>query len=244
VITVSAAKATWPLVALVGGVVVLFAVVSAQGLWPTNYLGVSAAPLRPTSVSATAATAGATGASTKLADITLGADATTIDTGIEGIASGYDMLTVWIVAKTDDASGGDGTHGGTLIPIYVTVNGDRDANYDLSYIVEGGYGTFGHGVLRGQHSWEMTAHGSGGTGGYPAVDRLTIPNYARTTFAKVAEETTASPDGMADNDNETVIKSLGWRGTAAISRMTITTGGANKLKAGSRLLIYGQGSGF
>jgi hypothetical protein len=174
-----------------------------------------------------------------LADIRLTKDTRTLDTGAAGIAGGYDVLTVYIIARTNDVGGGDGTHGGTLVPIYVTVDGDTSASYDLSYIVEGGYGTFGHGVLRAKKSWEMTAHGSGGTGKYPAVNRLTIPDYASSAFAKVGEATTASPDGMSDLDNETVVKSLGWRGTRPITRLTVTTGGKNKLKAGSRLLIIG-----
>jgi hypothetical protein len=177
---------------------------------------------------------------TTLFDRTLTKDTTTIDTGPNGIAQGYDVLTIWIVAKTDDLVGGDGTDGGTLIPIYATVNGDTRPDYDFTYIVQGGYGTFGHGVLRAQDAWELTAHGSGGTGNYPAVDRITIPGYAATAFGKVGVVTTASPDGMADDDTEAVFKSLGWRSNGAIDRLTITTGGTNKLKTGSRLLIFGS----
>jgi hypothetical protein len=36
------------------------------------------------------------------------------------------------------------------------------------------------------------------------------------------------------------VKSLGWRSDAAIDRLTVSTRGANKLVAGSRLLIYGS----
>jgi len=194
-----------------------------------------------------AGAAGATGATgmggagyAKLFDRTLTSDTSTIDTGVNGIAPGYDVLTIWIVAKTDDLVGGDGTNGGTLIPIYATVNGDTGAHYDFTYIVRGGSGTFGHGVLRGQDAWELTAHGSGGIGNYPAVDRITIPNYAGTAFGKVGVDTTGSPDGMADDDTEAVLKSIGWRSDAAINELSITTGGSNKLKTGSRLLIFGS----
>jgi hypothetical protein len=130
--------------------------------------------------------------------------------------------------------------GGTLIPIYARVNGDTGRHYDFTYIVRGGYGTFGHGVLRGQDAWELTAHGSSGTGNYPATNRITIPNYAATSFGKVGQDVTASPDGLADDDSEAVLKSLGWRSNAAINRLSITTGGTNKLRAGSRLLILGS----
>lgn len=176
----------------------------------------------------------------KLFDRTLTRDTTTIDTGVNGIAPGYDVLTIWIVAKTNDLVGGDGAHGGTLIPIYATVNGDTGPHYDFTYIVRGGFGTFGHGVLRGQDAWELTAHGSGGTGNYPAVDRITIPGYAATVFGKVGVDTTGSPDGLADDDSEAVLKSIGWRSDAAINQLSITTGGSNKLKTGSRLLIFGS----
>jgi hypothetical protein len=179
------------------------------------------------------------GIGAKLFDRTLTGDSTTIDTGPGGVAAGYSVLTIYIVARTDDRTGGDGTDGRTLIPIYVTLNGDTGANYDFTYVVRGGFGTFGHGVLRGQRAWEMTAHGSGGVGNYAAVDRITIPDYT-AAFGKVGEATTASPDGMADDDSETVVKSLGWRSDAAIDRLTVSTRGANKLVAGSRLLIYGS----
>jgi hypothetical protein len=195
----------------------------------------------PVRVGATGATGPAgSGGYTTLYDRTLKRDETTVDTGENGIAQGYDVLTIWIVAKTDDVNGGDGADGGTLIPIYATINGDTGPDYDFTYIVRGGYGTFGHGVLRGQNAWELTAHGSGGTGNYPATNRITIPNYATTAFGKVGQDMTASPDGMADNDSEAVLKSLGWRSNAAINRLTVTTGGTNKLKAGSRLLILGS----
>ena len=179
------------------------------------------------------------GIGAKLFDRTLTSDASMIDTGPGGIASVYSVLTIYIVARTDDVAGGDGMHGGTLVPIFVTLNGDTGPNYDFTYIVRGGFGTFGHGVLRGQRAWEMTAHGSGGLGNYPAVNRITIPDYT-AAFGKVGEATTASPDGMADNDSETVLKSLGWRGDAAINQLSVSTGGANRLVAGSRLLIYGS----
>lgn len=179
------------------------------------------------------------GIGAKLFDRTLTGGSTTIDTGPGGVAAGYSVLTIYIVARTDDLTGGDGTDGGTLIPIYVTLNGDTGPNYDFTYVVRGGFGTFGHGVLRGQRAWELTAHGSGGVGNYTAVDRITIPD-STAAFGKVGEATTASPDGMADNDSETVVKSLGWRSDAAIDELTISTHGANKLVAGSRLLIFGS----
>jgi hypothetical protein len=213
--------------------VLLAAVVAAFFLATTPRVGATGA----------AGPAGASGMGagyTKLFDQTLTRDETTINTGADGIAPGYDVLTIWIVAKTNDVRGGDGRDAGTLIPIYATINGDTGAHYDFTYIVQGGYGTFGHGVLRAQNAWELTAHGSGGTGNYPAVNRITIPDYAATAFGKVGEVTTASPDGLADNDSEAVLKSIGWRSNAAINQLTITTGGTNKLKAGSRLLIYGS----
>jgi hypothetical protein len=175
---------------------------------------------------------------TKLYDRTLTRSTATIDTGPHSIPGGYAVLTVWIIARTDDRSRGDGVSGGTLVPIYVTVNGDNGPHYDFTYVVQGGYGSFGHGALRAQTSWEMTAHGSSGTD-YPAVDRFTIPGYSSTAFGKVGEETTASPDGGPVNDSEVVLKTLGWRGHEAVNRLTVRTGRKSKLVAGSRLLVYG-----
>ncbi|HEV7132653.1 MAG TPA: hypothetical protein VGN27_02850 [Gaiellaceae bacterium] len=193
---------------------------------------------RTSTVSHVTAKSGSGSGFTKLYDRTLTRSSATIDTGPHAIPDRYAVLTVWIIARTDARAHGDGVSGGTLVPIYVTVNGDNGPHYDFAYVVQGGYGTFGHGALTAQTSWEMTAHGSGGTD-YPAVDRFTIPDYASTVFGKVGEETTASPNGGAAGDSEVVLKTLGWRGRDAVNRLTVRTGGKSKLVAGSRLLVYG-----
>src|SRR5438876_918786 len=55
------------------------------------------------SVDVTVAFTGAVGGMTKLFDSTLGADTASIDTGAGGISTAYDVITAWIIARTDEA---------------------------------------------------------------------------------------------------------------------------------------------
>lgn len=177
------------------------------------------------------------GGMTKLYDFTIsGADQAAIDTGVDdggngaaALSTSYDVLKVFLIVRTDDA--------GADVSVDFTVNNDTGANYDYEY----GYNASTSGAAAGagaQTSWLFSTHGSGGSANYPGVTELTIPGYAATAFYKAATAVTAIPDGTAAN-NFIMNRSLGWRSTSAITRLKITAEGSQKLKIGSRMLVYG-----
>ncbi len=165
-----------------------------------------------------------------LFDSTLGADTASIDTGAAGIDGGYNVLEIWIIARTDDASAAG--------LVDVIVNNDTSSIYDMQYVY-GVISSAGAGNPLAQAKWALDAHGSGGSSGYAGVFVITIPCYAQTTFWKAGTLVESRLDATAGSQI-TLVSGLGYRATTAISRMKIAAEGAAKLKAGSRLLIYGR----
>lgn len=166
----------------------------------------------------------------KLFDSTLGSDTANIDTGASGIAGGYNILEVWFIGRTDDA--------GAHIGIDIVVNNDTSSIYDNQH-VQGENTTAAAGAPVAQAKWSFDSHGNGGTSGYASVFRMTMPFYTSTTFNKIAEVTIGVCDGTASNQHaDTTI--VGYRSTAAITRMKVAAQGAAKLKTGSHLIIYGR----
>jgi hypothetical protein len=171
---------------------------------------------------------------TKLYDYTVtGADKASIDTLVDGTTvanfAGYDLLEVWIVGRLDDAA--------AAANFVWTVNNDSSALYDFHIHYAVNATTVGAASLA-QTAWAPVIHGSGGTANYPSVLRASFPAPNDTTFFKVGEVSNGLSDGTAAN-NWTLRYTLGYRSTAAISRMKIAGTGAVKFKVGTRLLIYG-----
>src|SRR5262249_44789247 len=145
----------------------------------------------------------------KLYDFTItGADKASIDTFVDGPGAGlldqtHDVLEIWILARTDDA--------GATAAIDVTVNNDTGANYDLQQVV-GVAAAASAGTDLGNVRWQLNAHGSGGGASYAALNRVTIPGYAVTTFFKTGEVMTERPDSTAAN-NLAAARSVAWKNT-------------------------------
>lgn len=171
------------------------------------------------------------GGSNILFDSTLGVDTASIDTGVSGIASGFAVLEMWILARTDDAV--------VIGSVSLTLNNDTGANYDRHRFQAANTTVTGATGLA-QTAWAIETHGASASASFPSVTRITIPGYTQTTFFKTGEMTNASPDSTAANNN-TTIDSLAWRSTSAISRAKIAVaGGGTVLKAGTRFLIMGR----
>jgi hypothetical protein len=163
-----------------------------------------------------------------------GADQAAVDTGVDVAQSGSldwtggDVLEVFWLSRTDDA--------GAIANINMTVNNDTAANYDLQQL---------HGInvtptaltALAQTSWALSTHGAGGASGYSGVNRIVFPGYAATTFNKVADQSGGTNDGAAANELA-VLRALGWRSTAAITRVKFACQAAAKFKVGSQLLVY------
>ncbi len=163
-----------------------------------------------------------------------GSDKASIDTGVDTAGAGTtdwtngDVLEVWIVGRMDSAATADN--------FLITVNNDTGANYDRQTIVgQNTSAIAGANLLR--NDWPLTMHGAGGTANYASSIRMSIPGYAGTTFYKIGEVFDAQPDGTASSG---AIQGayLGWRSTAAITRMKIAAPGSDKFKVGTIILIY------
>lgn len=172
----------------------------------------------------------------KLYDFTItGADQASIDTNVDGVYAGtlsgaYDVLEVWVIARTDDAA--------AQTTFSMILNNDSGANYDTQAF-NAHNATLVGGTGLAATGWVFNTHGSGGTAGYPGLVRMTIPGYAGTNFNKIAEVSAGEPDGTAAN-NLYEADLMGWRSTTAIDRLKVFAAGTAKLKVGSRLMVFAR----
>ncbi len=163
-----------------------------------------------------------------------GSDKASIDTGADTADAGSndwtngDLLEMWLLARTDDAA--------AFHDVDITLNNDTSSIYDiLSVQAVGGAASTGTGYA--QAKWNVQVHGSGGTSGYAGVTHLAIPGYAATVFNKIAQGGGSTPDGTTGNDIARAYI-MGYRSTAAITRLKVAAQSTAKLKVGSKLLIY------
>lgn len=182
--------------------------------------------------------AGATGSQPSpgslLYDYTVtGSDKSDIDTFVDGTTvanfSGYSVLEVWMLLRTDEA--------GAVGNANLTFNNDSGANYDRLELANNNTTVSGATTL-GQTELLVPVHGSGGGATRAAMSRLSIIAPNDTTFFKVCEQTSHIIDSTAGNNYDLVRQGL-WRDTSALTRIKIDAAGAAKFKIGSRLLVYG-----
>jgi hypothetical protein len=166
-----------------------------------------------------------------LADVTLGADATTIDTGANGVAAGFKQVIVVTSLRTDEVATGNAA--------FVRFNGDSGANYDR----------YGFQVNNGVTTILSTFAGSGYLGVRVATassdvnmfgdGTVMIPDYASTTKTK-SMSAFSSCIGIGNAGNAFRSDVAGrWRSTAAINQISLHLNGGTVFKAGSRLTVYG-----
>lgn len=165
-----------------------------------------------------------------LFDSTLGADTASIDTGAGGISAAWNVLDVYIIARTDEAI--------VFSSINLTLNNDTGANYDRVFVSTTNATVTGNNAVA-QTAWNITSSGASQAAGVYATHILTIPAYAQTTAQKSAQITSACVGTAAANTAITAY-GLNYRSTAAISRMKLANGGGTVLKAGTRLTIFGR----
>lgn len=168
------------------------------------------------------------GGMSKLFDQTLSLAAASIDTGANGVPSGYSALQISITARADGAffSGG----------FQLQFNNDTAANYDYIW-TNNSNGVSSSFISTGITSGKvMEGPGASIGAGIYGVAHVTVPAYAQTT----AEKAFTSLGGFAETSghSELVHSVSNWRNTAAITRVALITGIGN-LVAGSRMTIYG-----
>lgn len=176
------------------------------------------------------ASSGGGAGTTLLFDSTLGADTAAIDTGANGIAQTMSTLLVVIVGRTDEAGG--------AVNVNVKFNNDGGANYTQMNLVgtnATASASFSGAALT---AFAPTFHGSGGTAGDAGLIEILVPAYAQTTFNKAARSLEFCPDATGTNAFA-IARALSWANTAAVSRIAVSGIAAAKLKAGSRMTIYG-----
>lgn len=160
---------------------------------------------------------------------TLGGAASAIDSGAGSIPGTYNVLEVWIIARTTEAV--------DISSVNVIFNNDSGSNYDRQ-TVRGSNTTASATQTLAAAAINLGCAGANQHANAPGVIRLTIPGYADTTFHKVGEASVSIPDDTAAN-NRSEMNSCRWRSTAAITRIAVTANSGN-LIAGSQLLVFGR----
>lgn len=166
---------------------------------------------------------------TKVFDTTLGADTASIDTGANGIPQTGNVLELWVIGRTDEAT--------NFSSAIMRINGDTGANYDTQDVQGLNTGT-NAAVTLAATSWnQQVLPGASDAAGTFGVFQITIPAYTQTTARKVAAMTQGVVDTTAANCYARA-QVCNWRSTAAINQISVAAPGAQKLKAGSRMVIY------
>lgn len=207
----------------------MFKVLNKDGFIKTNGLQ---GPTGATGSTGAAGAAGANGTNGRvvLFDSTLGSDTATIDTGAGGIAGGYSLLEIYMLARSNEA-----IVGATLTML---VNNDTGANYDRQFIrgddttVSAATGTAGS-------NWVIAIAGASCAAGIFSVLHLVIPGYTQTVAQKTGILTHTRVDPTAAN-RRMEVQGMHWRSTAAITRFSMTALATKLLLTGSRLLIVGN----
>ena len=162
----------------------------------------------------------------------LGADTATIDTGAGGIASGHFALEIFGYFRTDAAVNNDNLVG--------LINNDSGGNYDhLRLLTNTGSGTVVAAFTAQTALLMGVCPGNNDAANNFGSLWAAVPAYDGTTNKKSGRIHTDAADATGGNAAACEI-SFSYRSTSAISRLSVSsqTGGA-KLKAGSRLVIYG-----
>ena len=171
-------------------------------------------------------------AAAPLFNSTLGVDTASIDTGAGGIAGGFSLLEIQIIARTDEAV----VNGHFAL----TFNNDTGANYDVE-TVQGNNAVASAGPVNGAANFNLVAAGASQAAGVFAAVSLYVPFYALTTGApQRAGWCTVSNVGTAAANSLIQVYGLNYRGTAAITRAKIINSGGTVLKAGTSMAIYGR----
>lgn len=168
----------------------------------------------------------------KLFDTTLGADASSIDTGANAIPTGHGCLLIYVTARSSRAAN-------VLDTSLMTFNGDTASHYWRNVVFLGN--TTLSGLQSGATpiaSVPLNIYGDTGPTNAAASLEYVIPNYDGTTFIKALSGRTSVPSST-DANSESQLGSFVWNSTAAINQVTIVPGVGPNFRAGSRMQIYG-----
>lgn len=159
---------------------------------------------------------------------TLGAGASSIDSGAGGFSTSFSILYVFAVARSATSAASD--------ILQVRFNNDSGSTYTIQQILgTNTSATASWGTTTSLQSLVSAATASASTPGYAS---LVIPAYGATTFDKVGvlNAGTANISSATGVDSRQSV--FTWANTAAINRVSIGLSSAANLVAGSALLIY------
>ena len=161
----------------------------------------------------------------------LGSAAASIDTGTNGIASGYNSLHFLFYGRSSGAFTSDA--------IGIQFNGDTGANYDslITRNVGGAIGSASR--FGGTNALIGNMPGASDTAGYFTATRASLPLYGVVTGGFKVGESTSGYVLDAIGNAQTQFVQWAWRSTAAINRMKVFSDAGANLVTGSALLIYG-----
>jgi len=165
----------------------------------------------------------------KLFDSTLSGAAASIDSGAGGFSTSFDLLQIFIIARTAEAV--------VFSTLAIVLNNDTGLNYDYT-LVQNRNTTVTGAVVAADTKWGTVVPGASAAASYCAVVRVDVPGYGQTTFFKTGVMVSGDPNSAAASEDINA-RALAWRNTAAINRVAISVQGGPNLVAGSRLLIYG-----
>ena len=167
---------------------------------------------------------------TLLFSSTLGSAAASIDTGANGIPSGYKDLYIIVNVRSAEAV--------VESTAQMTFNNDSGANYneqDIRVINT----TVSAALTLGNTFMTLRALGASAPAAAATQHALQVANYTGTTFYKNVSGGYVSISGTAATCR-TGNKSSQWASTAAITRVALAGPGANNLAAGTSMSIYGM----
>ncbi len=183
----------------------------------------------------TGASPGAGGTSRLYEYEVTGSDKASIDTNVDGTTvanfSGYDILEIWFIGRTDEA--GITRSNGTL-----QFNNDSSGNYYIEQLRGLGTGVAAAGSTGGT-SFTIELPGNSNTASHASIGHFSIPGYTGTTFFKTVEMLTGYTNASASSCFASDYIGT-WASTSAITRVKLACLSTNKLKVGSKLIVYGR----
>jgi len=167
-----------------------------------------------------------------LFDLTLAADAASVDTTGTDLSGGH-VLEVWVISRTDQAGAGPN--------LAFQFNGDTGANYDYDWVRNAG-GALSPVDFHADTAVNSAESGSSYAAGAYSVTRATIPGYDQQVAGvnKVGEWTTYVPNTSTAPPGAGIRVFTGgfmWRNDARITSIQFAPNAGFVMLAGSRFLV-------
>ena len=178
-----------------------------------------------------------TGGTVKMYDYTVtGSDKASIDTDVDGAMAGlfdtsYDVLEIMLILRVDNTSA-------AAVNCLLTFNNDAGANYDSQGVQAVGSSPQASSAVAANNIL-VTAHGTFDLTSSAGHTFIVIPGYSGTTFNKGGTMQSGIVDSTSSAMSSRALQ-IGYRSTSAITRVKIAGNSTDKLKVGSRMIVYAR----